>query len=156
MLGLVRVDRRALDGLPWRDVEPPACGGRFVERRVVRQSPAPDRVGDVAESGVQRDAGAQEGRGLMVAMRIMARGGQDGGNARQRCFQPLDQGFERLPLTGGRGVPCIEEDQTLKGEAEDARGRPPGSFCPVWSVRLAGYLSSSTVRHSALLPCRAP
>ena len=44
-------------------------------------------------------------------------------------------------------------------EAEDARGRPPGSFCPVWSVRLAGYLSSSTVRQSAkanLLPCRAP
>jgi hypothetical protein len=43
-------------------------------------------------------------------------------------------------------------------EAEDARGRPPGSFCPVWSVRLAGYLSSSTVRQSVylLLPCRAP
>jgi len=34
-------------------------------------------------------------------------------------------------------------------EAEDARGRPPGSFCPVWAVRLAGYLSSSTVRRSA-------
>ena len=34
-------------------------------------------------------------------------------------------------------------------EAEDARGRPPGSFCPVWTVRLAGYLSSSTVRRSA-------
>lgn len=36
-------------------------------------------------------------------------------------------------------------------EAEDARGRPPGSFCPVWTVRLAGYLSSTTVRRSSAL-----
>jgi hypothetical protein len=36
-------------------------------------------------------------------------------------------------------------------EAEDARGRPPGSFVPVWSVKLAGYLSSYTVRPSATL-----
>jgi hypothetical protein len=31
-------------------------------------------------------------------------------------------------------------------EAEDARGRPPGSFVPVWNVKLSGYLSSHTVR----------
>jgi hypothetical protein len=30
-------------------------------------------------------------------------------------------------------------------EAEDARVHPPGSFLPVWSVRLAGYLSTHTV-----------
>ena len=31
-------------------------------------------------------------------------------------------------------------------ESEDARGRPPGSFVPVWTVKLSGYLSSHTVR----------
>lgn len=31
-------------------------------------------------------------------------------------------------------------------EAESARGRPPGSFVPLWTVKLSGYLSSHTVR----------
>jgi hypothetical protein len=53
----------------------------------------------------------------------------------------------------------LATDLVKQWEAEDARGRPPGSFCPVWSVRLAGYLSSSTVRQSAeanLLPVAYP
>jgi hypothetical protein len=36
-------------------------------------------------------------------------------------------------------------------EAEDARGRPPGSFVPLWTVKLSGYLSSHTVRVSRRL-----
>jgi hypothetical protein len=31
-------------------------------------------------------------------------------------------------------------------EAEDARLQAPGAFVPVWTVKLAGYLSSDTVR----------
>lgn len=33
-------------------------------------------------------------------------------------------------------------------EAEDARLHVPGSFVPVWTVNLAGYLSYDTVRWS--------
>jgi hypothetical protein len=33
-------------------------------------------------------------------------------------------------------------------EAEDARLHAPGAFVPVWTVKLAGYLSSATVRRS--------
>ena len=33
-------------------------------------------------------------------------------------------------------------------EAEDARLHAPGSFVPVWTVKLAGYLSYDTVRWS--------
>lgn len=36
-------------------------------------------------------------------------------------------------------------------EAEDARLHAPGSFVPVWTVNLAGYLSYDTVRWSILL-----
>jgi hypothetical protein len=41
-------------------------------------------------------------------------------------------------------------------EAEDARVRPPGSFVPVWSVRLAGYLSTHTVRRPSPNPLLPP
>ena len=36
-------------------------------------------------------------------------------------------------------------------ESEDARLHAPGTFIPVWTVRLAGYLSPDSVRRSTLL-----
>lgn len=40
-------------------------------------------------------------------------------------------------------------------EAEDARLHAPGAFVPVWTVKLAGYLSPDSVRRSTLLRPRA-
>jgi hypothetical protein len=41
-------------------------------------------------------------------------------------------------------------------EAEDARLHAPGSFVPVWTVKLAGYLSYDTVRWSIHFLCPVP
>ena len=41
-------------------------------------------------------------------------------------------------------------------ESEDARLHAPGSFVPVWTVKLAGYLSYDTVRLADTLICLVP